>query len=131
VGVPDWGIDSGADSADGVTYVRWMQAALAADAAIPGATDAGRVVYAPTAPDLGPVTAAAAPTLATTTPSTMTTASPAPAAAPPVAPAAPAATTSAPPVAAPPAAPPPVAAPPARAAASSVGLPPAVASAGS
>jgi beta-mannanase len=46
VGVPDWGIDTEATSADGVRYVRWIQAALAANAAAPGQSSAGRVVYA-------------------------------------------------------------------------------------
>ncbi|HEY6795620.1 MAG TPA: hypothetical protein VI248_13155 [Kineosporiaceae bacterium] len=50
VGVPEWGIDSGADTADGVTFVRWMQAALAANAATPDAPLAGRVVYAASPP---------------------------------------------------------------------------------
>jgi hypothetical protein len=57
VGVPDWGIESGADTPDGVTFTRWMQATLSTNAAT---TDevAGRVAYAPL--DSAPRTAASA-----------------------------------------------------------------------
>ena len=66
VGVPDWGIDGGTATTDGTTFVRWMQAALAANAAGPGQT-AGRVLYAPVVPPTGgtdpaPVTPTPIPT---------------------------------------------------------------------
>jgi len=81
IGVPDWGIDGGPTTTDGVTFVRWMQAAITANAAAPGQT-AGRVLYAPVLPATAPTEPAdspppppppsPSPSSATTTPATPT-----------------------------------------------------------